>query len=207
MRVSDAYRFDTRGLDGLARYIGEMPQRVERNAARALNKGADSTRTLADKRIRADLNLTARYLSPSEGRLVVSKRASSGHLQAEIFARGEAISLARFVTSGAVGKKGGVTVEVKRGNRVTLQRAFLMRLRVGTSLTADTFNLGLAIRLRPGETIANKTHKVKVMKNGIALLYGPSVEQAFRREITQNRLDDTAADLAQVEFERLMEVL
>jgi len=58
---------------------------------------------------------------------------------------------------------------------VTLKRAFLINLRSG--------NVGLGIRLRPGETMEN-TVGAKLITTGplagVALLYGPSVDQVFR---------------------------
>ena len=62
----------------------------------------------------------------------------------------------------------------------TLNRAFIIRLRAGDTLSADTFNLGLAIRLRPGEVIANKKIMAKRGPSGLYLLYGPSVDQVFK---------------------------
>jgi hypothetical protein len=74
-----------------------------------------------------------------------------------------------------VGVRKPIRVQIKRGSRVKLPRAFLINLRGG--------NIGLAIRLRPGETLQH-TIGAKLIRTGplagVALLYGPSVEQVFR---------------------------
>jgi hypothetical protein len=73
----------------------------------------------------------------------------------------------------------GVTVTINPGRPVTLKRAFLINLKNG--------NRGLAIRLRPGEVLSN-TIGAKLITSGplagVALLYGPSVEQVFRTVAT-----------------------
>jgi hypothetical protein len=57
-----------------------------------------------------------------------------------------------------------------------------VRLRKGASLTQDNYNVGLAVRLKPGERLSNKTaaHKSWLIPDSVALLYGPSVDQIFR---------------------------
>jgi hypothetical protein len=67
--------------------------------------------------------------------------------------------------------------------------AFLMRLRAGAG-TADNYNIGLAIRLAPGERIRNKRVMTQVGHN-LYLLYGPSVDQVFRTVA-----DDNAPEIA-----------
>ena len=143
---------------------------------RAINKVARDTRALAARQIGEQINLPKRVLGPAAGNLVVSKQAQRASLEARIKARGRPTSLARF-TKGSPGRA-GVTVEVKPGQARFLRRAFLIRLPQGSSLTETRFNLGLAIRLRPGETLDNKTNQVRLSK-GLYLLYGPSVQQVF----------------------------
>ena len=62
-----------------------------------------------------------------------------------------------------------------------LKNAWLERLNKGASLTEDNYNVGLAVRLKPGERLLNKraTHKSWLVKDKVALLYGPSVDQVF----------------------------
>ena len=77
-----------------------------------------------------------------------------------------------------------------------MNRAFLMNLRSG--------NLGLAVRLAPGERIDNKRRMVQ-MSNGLYLLYGPSVDQVFRSVAEDVSAD--AGDFLEQEFLRLTEAL
>jgi len=101
-----------------------------------------------------------------------------------ILARKRATSLARFAAPGTplgLRKGSSVTVQVKRGSRTVLRNAWLVRLRRGASMSEDNFNVGLAVRLKPGESLGNKksAHKSWLIPNQVALLYGPSVNQVF----------------------------
>ena len=149
-------------------------------AVRAINKIARDARAQAAKMIRNEVNLPARYVSPSEGRLAVTKQANGSNLEARITARGRATSLAQFVTGSAKPNVQGVHIEVAPGKARFLRRAFLIRLPQGNNPVTDTkFNLGLAVRLKPGDTLRNKITARRVEK-GLYLLYGPSVSQVFR---------------------------
>ena len=115
-------------------------------------------------------------------------------------------SLARFTTSGTVNKP-GVQVEVQPGKAKFLKRAFLIKLRQGNTITDTKFNLGLAIRTK--SALRNKYSAVK-MKNGLYLLYGPSVDQAFKMIRDKNKtgksMNEFAADYLEREFSRLLEL-
>ena len=149
-------------------------------AVRAINKIARDARAQAAKMIRNEVNLPARYVSPSEGRLAVTKQANGSNLEARITARGRATSLAQFVTGSAKPNVQGVHIKVAPGKARFLRRAFLIRLPQGNSPVTDTkFNLGLAVRLKPGDTLRNKITARRVEK-GLYVLYGPSVSQVFR---------------------------
>lgn len=149
-------------------------------AVRAINKIARDARAQAAKMIRNEVNLPARYVSPSEGRLAVTKQANGSNLEARITARGRATSLAQFVTGSDKPNVQGVHIEVAPGKARFLRRAFLIRLPQGNSPVTDTkFNLGLAVRLKPGDTLRNKITARRVEK-GLYVLYGPSVSQVFR---------------------------
>lgn len=152
---------------------------VRRIAAQALNRSATDGRAEAARRILMQVNLPPSYVAPGQGRLAVSKKASPASLEARIKARGRATSLARFVRSGAVGRPGGVAVSVKPGRVAFMRRAFLMPLRAGSADVDTKSNLGLAIRLRPGERPINKKFAVRAGPRGLYLLYGPSVSQVF----------------------------
>lgn len=192
-------------LDGMAatRSLENLPAHILRAAGQAINKTADRTRTASAKSIREQVAFPASYLNPGEGRLVVSSRASADNLEAVIGARTRATSLARFVTSGSVGKM-GVTVQVAPGFAKYMKRAFLIRLPAGRSGEIETkSNLGLAIRLKPGETLTGRRTAVQ-KKGNLYFLYGPSVSQVFNT--VREDVSPDAADYLATEFSRLLDL-
>jgi len=191
------------GVESL-REIRDLGPRIKTAAAQAINKVARDQRAEAARRITDQVNLPKSYVSPAGGRLVVSQQAQKESLEARITARGRPTSLARF-SRGTPGKA-GVTVEVKPGQTSFMRRAFLIRLPQGSTLTDSRFNLGLAIRLRPGERLQNKVRQVKLDK-GLYLLYGPSVQQVFLNNEGKGvaaDLADPTADYLEAEFTRLL---
>lgn len=162
------------GLESL-NALEKVEGQVAKAAAQAINKTARDSRTSLARRIRGEINVPANYLRGD--RFSVTRSASPGNLEARITARGRPTSLARFVT-GSPKRGAGVNVEVSPGQARFMRRAFLIRLPQGNALTDTKFNQGLAIRLRPGETLTNKKFSVR-MNNGLYLLYGPSVSQVF----------------------------
>lgn len=191
------------GVESL-REIRDLGPRIKTAAAQAINKVARDQRAEAARRITDQVNLPKSYVSPAGGRLVVSQQAQKESLEARITARGRPTSLARF-SRGTPGKA-GVTVEVKPGQTSFMRRAFLIRLPQGSTLTDSRFNLGLAIRLRPGERLQNKARQVKLDK-GLYLLYGPSVQQVFLNNEGKGvaaDLADPTADYLEAEFTRLL---
>ena len=138
-------------------------------------------------------------------RLAVSSKATPSHLEAVIRARKRATSLARFA-DGTVGKP-GVTVTVQRGHSTFLKRSWLVKLKAGTSKTEDNYNVGLAVRIKPGDKIVGKhsTHQAWLIPNQVALLYGPSVDQVFRDVADQ--IGEPIAQLVADEFFRQFERL
>lgn len=179
----------------------------KRAAVRAINKIARDARVQAARMIRNEVNLPAKYVSPGEGRLAVTQQASGGNLQARITARGRATSLAQFVRGAPKTNKPGVYVEVAPGKARFLRRAFLIKLPQGSSPVTDTkFNLGLAVRLRPGDTLRNKISARRVEK-GLYVLYGPSVSQVFRANDGEGIANEMTPGLAaklEAEFLRLL---
>lgn len=133
-------------------------------------------------------------------RLVNTKKASSNDLEAIITGRKRATSLARFAVSGqapGVRRTGGVRIRVSKGRSSYMKNAFLVRLNKGASLTEDNYNVGLALRLGPGESIRNKkrAHQSWLVKDQVALLYGPSVDQVFRT-VAPEVADKISSELA-----------
>ncbi len=152
-----------------------LDREVNAAAIKAINKGARDGRVRAARLIQEQIAFPKSYLHPSGGRLVVAQKAQGGRLSAIIRARGRPTSLARFITSRG---RGGITVEVKPGRTRFLRRAFAIKLRRGTASVDTQSNLGIAIRLRPGERLSKKIRQVQG-SDGLTYLYGPSVQQVF----------------------------
>ena len=162
-------------LGDVRRYFEELPVIAEKAAVMSINQVVERDGLAM---MRSDINSQVAFPTgylKNDGRLSVTRRAREGSLEAVITARDRPTSLARF-TSGqtpASTRKGGVTVEVKRCKTVHMKNAFLVNLKNG--------NLGLAVRLKPGESLANKTNGKPVMlAKNVYLLYGPSVDQVFQ---------------------------
>lgn len=186
-------------LDGLTE--GKIAQA----ARRAINDVARSGRARAAKRIRREVDFPSSYVTPAQKRLYVSKQAKGRDLEAKITAQARNTSLARFAVGTPKIGQAGVAVKVQPGRVRMMKRAFLIKLPQGTSPITDTkFNLGLAIRLKPGETLTNKKTARRVA-NGLYVLYGPSVDQVFRAVDGSGVATDIIPDLQdelQAEFLR-----
>ena len=180
-----------RGLAALG--IDLSTARIQRDAQRSVNRTAKWARTHGAKLIRQQTAFPAAYLQPAAENLVVSRQAFGDGLEAAVTGRFRPTQLSRFVKGARVGGRRSPTVEVKPGRRETMQRAFLLNQRGG--------NVGLAIRLRPGERITGKKVSPFERKNGLAFLYGPSVNQIFM-QVSEDMEDETLAYL-EVEFLRL----
>ena len=162
-------------LQETKRYFDELPEIATRSASMAINDVASRD---ALKLLRADIesqvDFPSGYLNQPD-RLGVSRKATPNNLEAVITARDRATSLARFARGQSVAntKGKGVRVQVKPGQAKLLPKAFLVNLRNG--------NLGLAVRLKEGQSLRNKNdgRMVKLGKNTY-LLYGPSVDQVFK---------------------------
>lgn len=197
----------TRGLDSLLAYFKRLPSIAAEAEVLAVNDGIRFAHTAASRGIRDQVNFPARYLgaaaSGGNDRLKIVKYAKEGDAEAVLRGRERPTSLARFVVgSKATGKRtAGRAVRVKvsaKGGAVTMPGAWLMRLKAGKVLDDDTFNLGLAVRLKSAQSI-NKRSFVrafgeagfgekpgKLQFGRMYMLYGPSVAQVF---------DDVAVDI------------
>lgn len=152
---------------------GEVTPAVRRAALRAVNYATGKARTSSGKKIRNRVNLPARYLTGSEGRLSATK-ATSSNLEGVITGRRRATSLARYAKGGSRAR--GVRVMVKPGSAKYIKRGFLMPLRSGAD--GSTRNLGLAIRT--DGTAPSAAFKPKKISENLYLLYGLSVDVLFR---------------------------
>lgn len=158
-------------------FFRQLPDKAEKSAQLAINTVANrSGMTLIRRSILEDIAFPRDYLTGD--RLGVTKNATPGNLEAVITARKRPTSLARFAAPGTpIGRqsKAAVRVRVSRGggSKTFSKYAWLTRLRNG--------NIGLAIRLKPGETLDNRLGEPAwLVPNAVALLYGPSVDQVFR---------------------------
>jgi len=134
------------------------------------------------KSMREEVNFPPGYLEGD--RFGVTKQATDADLSATVTARFRPTSLARFAQGQSfqgARRTGGVSVRVNRGGAKRINRAFFVRLRRGKD-TQDGFNVGLAIRLKPGETLRGRKKGASGVElaPGLFLLYGPSVDQVFR---------------------------
>lgn len=179
--------------------IESLDKRILLAAQRAINKTADRGRTQAAREIQKQVAFPARYLSGENGRLRVSRKAKENSLEAAITGRDRPTSLARFAKDRnprTAGRRGGVSVMVKSGQTQFMKGAFLMQLRNG--------NLGLAVRLKDGESVRGKKRVTKIGK-GLYLLYGPSVDQVFA-SVSEEEVAPAAADYLEAEFLRLLKL-
>lgn len=183
------------GLEDFEEFLQLAPDAVPEAARLAINDVAKrSGLNLARREMTEQVNFPSGYLS--NDRLAVTKLARNDDLEAIITGRDRPTSLARFATGPIRPGQRGVRVAVRKGGSVMMRKAFVVPL-YGRS--GDGSNLGLAIRLKPGERIYGKRETgnfdynvFKRDKNGtVVLLYGPSVDQVFR-----SVADDIAPELA-----------
>lgn len=182
--------------------LDQIPEKLKLAALRAVNRTVERTRTSSARSMRQQVNFPARYLSGRDGRLSITKQATADDLEGVITGRFRPTSLARFTRGGAPGRA-GVRVEVAPGFAKFMRRAFLMRLPAGAADLDTRSNLGLALRLRPGEKVENKRRMVQLRGN-LYLLYGPSVSQVFAS--VANDEAPGAAEFLETEFNRLLDV-
>lgn len=192
-------------LPGINRYFDRAPDVVPQAARMALNRViAGPGRKRIKDGMQKQVAFPPRYID--DRRLSVGRRATNSELQASLVARQRGTSLARFDPGRSVGKK-GATVMVRPGHARTMPNAFFIRLRAGDELTDDSFNLGLAIRLKPGERVLNKKSQPFNGDSSLALLYGPSVDQIMQDVALEESgaiLDDVDLEFTR-QFARMME--
>lgn len=184
-----------RGIDHLAEYFERQPAIADQAARLAVNYAIRRAATLSKRGIRDQVDLKASYIgSPTDktAPLRFTRLAKPGDNTAVLAAAPRATSMARFatvpVTFGKQPRK--VRVRIKRGKTKTLDKAFFVRLKRGNAaVTQDNYNLGLAVRLKPGETFTNKRSKGPQRGPGLGILYAPSVQQVF---------DDVSEDVAEI---------
>lgn len=173
--------FDLAPLLDLENFLKAAPDITNRAVSYAMNDvlGGQGLARFR-KAVAAEVQFPAGY---ADDKINLDQRASPSRLIASVVGRQRPTSLARFATSAVVGGKGGVTVRVKGGSKF-MKEAFLVRLNQGAGITGDGYNVGMAIRLKPGMTL-NKKDQSRMVHLGrdVVLLYGPSVDQILNNEV------------------------
>lgn len=173
--------FDLAPILDLENFLKATPDITNRAVALAMNDvlGGQGLARFR-KAVAAEVQFPAGYV---DDKITMEQRASPTRLIASVVGRQRPTSLARFATSGVVGSKGGITVRVKGGSKL-MKDAFLVRLNQGAGITDDGYNVGLAIRLKPGMTINKKdTSRMVHLGKDVVLLYAPSVDQILNNEV------------------------
>lgn len=176
-------------------FFKRLPAETDKAARLAINQVTQrSAMPLIRSEILDEIAFPRDYLTTD--RLAITKFAKAGDLESVITARHRPTSLARFAQGQALGSRAriGVKVQVKRGQTQSLRNAWLVKLKNN--------NIGLAVRVKPGETFGNKREapKVWLVPDRVALLYGPSVDQVFAD--VRDDVSKPVADLLAAEFFR-----
>lgn len=191
---------DLRSLIALEGFLDAAEDNTRIAASMAMNDVIGGPRGLGvyRKAIQAQIDFPQGYLN--DDRFGVDRKASPNNLVTTLVARQRPTSLARFATSGVVGGKGGVTVKLKPGGgSKTFKSGFLVRLRAGN---ADGGNIGLAVRLSPGQTLNKKDQSRMVhLESNVVLLYGPSIDQVLNTSVADAETPEVVENVA-TEFYR-----
>lgn len=188
---------------GLEDFLDAVPDITRKAASQSINRVVSGS-GLAQYRkgVAKEVAFPNGYIN--DDRLGVTQKSSPNKLEARITGRQRATSLARFATSGSVGSRRGVSVRVKKGGGSTfMKNAFLVRLKAGTILNEDSFNVGLALRLKPGQTVIGKKDSTRMVRldANVVLLYGPSVDQVLRTGVAERETPAVVDDIV-TEFYR-----
>jgi len=169
-------------------YLSAQPAAARKAARIAINTTtARKAVPRLRKSMRKEVNFPPGYLE-DESRFGQTKHATETDLSATITARFRPTSLARFASGQSfegARRTGGVSVKVSPGGGARrIGRAFFVKLRRGKD-TQDGFNVGLALRLKPGEKLRGRKKGAAGVEvaPGLHLLYGPSVDQVFRESV------------------------
>lgn len=185
-------------------FLQSQPATARKSARLAINSTTSRKAVpLMRRTMKEEVRFPNGYLEDPK-RFGQAKRATDSDLTASIVARFRPTSLARFSQDSPQGARrtGGVRVQVDPGGGAKrIGGAFFVKLHRGGD-TTDGFNVGLAIRLKPGQRLRGRkkgSQGVELAPN-LYLLYGPSVDQVFR-EVSVAKSPQVADDL-QKEFIR-----
>lgn len=190
---------EARGLLDMQHFFERAPAIATRAARYAINDTTERKGLkIAREAMLTQVNWPGGYLNPP--RFALRYRATDESLVAAIGGRQTPTSLARFTGRRTATRGQRISVTIHPGRTVELKRAFLINLRSG--------NLGLGIRLKPGEVLHGSIGAKLITSGpmaGVALLYGPSVDQVFRTvavDISPPILDALATEFLR-QFDRL----
>lgn len=191
----------TIGLDGekAIASFAKFPKAAKEASRLSVISAARYAHSESAKEIFGQVNLLKGYISD---RLTLKYSGSGESLAASITGRFQPTSLSRFTLSEP--KKGKVVrVRVKRNGQAKRGKYFAVKLRQGSELTDIKFNVGLAIRVKPGQAFTG-SDGAKLLRSDkygdTYLLYGPSINQIFRG-VSQDLSKSIEEKLAD-EFER-----
>lgn len=190
-------------LDAIS-YFERLPVETSKAAQLAINQVAQrGALKLIRSGILDEIAFPKDYLVGD--RLGITQYAKPGNLEAVITARDRPTSLARFAAGQPIGSKIGVRVSVGKGRTTSLKKAWLVRLNRGEQRSPDSYNVGLAVRVKPGDSISHKktAHQSWLVPGSVALLYGPSVNQVFKD--ISGEVAEPISILLQTEFLRQLE--
>lgn len=179
--------------------VSELPGRVKRAALRAVNRATQRARTEANRKMREQIAWTASYLNDK----LSIKLATGETLEGVVGAVFRPTSLARFASGSKTPWTKPMSLHVDAARYKPTKGAMLfVPLKAGSGpITEDNRNIGLAIRLKPGEKLTGK-YNMKPFSKGLYLLYGPSSAQVFYT-VAQDIMPDVA-DFLGDEFTRQM---
>lgn len=195
-----AITIDTSGIKDFENFLRQFPQRTSKALSIAINDTIrDVLLPAAREQIEQEVNFPAGYVN--DDRLQVTQWSTPTQLRATVAGRGRATSLYRFsdLPPPGVPLKGrAATVTVHPGRPKKMGRAFAVQLNSG--------NVGMAIRLRPGEKLANirEYTPIELAKN-VYILYGPSVDQVFQGVAID--IEPKVMEALEIEFYRQFERL
>jgi len=193
------------GLEAFRPYLTEFVGAASKAMSYAMNRVIPGKgRDLYIKDLEAGTAFPPGYLD--EARFGVTSLSSPDNLEVHFIARDRPTSLARFINGGGYAGERNVTVTVNPGNSRQLKGSFTVNLPAGNG-DGEGSNLGLAIRLKPGQVLRNKKDVgglVYLAKN-VVLLYGASIGQqfAFTEEDDTPQVVDMIADEFYRQFVRL----
>lgn len=193
-----AYAVYIEGLSETMTDVDVLPDRVKAAAQLAVNYAARKARTAASRGMRDQIAWSASYL---DNKLTI-KLADGSNLEASIGAQFRPTSLARFAVGAKTPWTRPKTLHVGAATyRPTNDKMIFVPLKRGAAFNEDQQNIGLAVRLKDGDTVKGK-YRMKPFGKGLYLLYGPSSAQVLYT-VAEDIIPDVA-DWLDTEFARQM---